>query len=181
MQHFEAGGRIYTNIRMYKMGYGKIIYSFIFLVLIDQFVKYIIRARGGFYICNANLAFGIKLSYFIIFLLVIAAIFALKSVENHKSKILNSKQIRNTNEQRSKRFRLLNFCNWNLFRISSLEFRVSVILTASGAISNIIDRLYIGCVIDFINLKFWPVFNFADVYITAGAIMILAKTLKSKY
>lgn len=155
--------------------------SIVFLILIDQLSKYIIRYLGGFYICNANLAFGIKLSYFIISLLVITAIFALKAVENPKSKILKSKQIRNTNEQNSKRFRILNFCNWNLFRISSLEFRISVILIASGAISNMIDRLYFGCVIDFIDFHFWPVFNLADVYITVGAIIILAKTLKSKY
>ncbi|MEK7598152.1 MAG: signal peptidase II, partial [Patescibacteria group bacterium] len=43
----------------------------------------------------------------------------------------------------------------------------------SGALSNVIDRLYFGCVIDFIDLKFWPVFNLADVFITTGVILIL--------
>ena len=50
----------------------------------------------------------------------------------------------------------------------------------SGGISNAIDRLVFGCVIDFIDFKFWPVFNFADAFITIGAIMIIAKNFKHK-
>ena len=47
-----------------------------------------------------------------------------------------------------------------------------------GGISNIIDRIFFGCVIDFIDLKFWPVFNLADVFVTTGAIIILIQTIK---
>jgi hypothetical protein len=43
---------------------------------------------------------------------------------NSKSQILNPKQIQNSNKTNSKHFDHLNFCNWNLFRVSSLEFRV---------------------------------------------------------
>lgn len=56
-----------------------------------------------------------------------------------------------------------------------------IILIVSGALSNAIDRLYFGCVIDFIDLKFWPVFNLADVFIVSGAMLLLAKYLKSYY
>ncbi len=35
----------------------------------------------------------------------------------------------------------------------------------SGAIGNGIDRLFLGYVIDFINIKIFPVFNFADIFI----------------
>lgn len=53
-----------------------------------------------------------------------------------------------------------------------------IILILSGAVSNIIDRLYHGCVIDFIDLKFWPVFNLADIFIVSGAIFLLVKWKK---
>ena len=51
-----------------------------------------------------------------------------------------------------------------------------------GAIANIIDRFVNGYVIDFIyfhiNQYYWPAFNFADIYISAGIIMILLNMLK---
>ena len=51
------------------------------------------------------------------------------------------------------------------------------ILVAGGAIGNVIDRLTMGRVTDFINIKIIPVFNFADIYITISffimAILIL--------
>jgi len=51
-----------------------------------------------------------------------------------------------------------------------------------GAIANIIDRFVNGYVIDFIyfhiNQYYWPAFNFADIYISVGIIMILLSMLK---
>ncbi len=51
-----------------------------------------------------------------------------------------------------------------------------------GAIGNIVDRLINGFVIDFIyfhiNQYYWPAFNFADIYISIGIIMILFNMLK---
>jgi len=51
-----------------------------------------------------------------------------------------------------------------------------------GAIANIIDRFVNGYVIDFIyfhiNQFYWPAFNFADIYISVGIIMILLNMLK---
>ena len=51
----------------------------------------------------------------------------------------------------------------------------------SGAISNIIDRSINGYVIDFIyihyNEFYWPAFNFADIYITVGILLILFQML----
>jgi signal peptidase II len=51
--------------------------------------------------------------------------------------------------------------------------KIFLIIILSGAISNIIDRLRFGCVVDYIDLKFFPVFNLADVYITLGIIFII--------
>ncbi|PPR50090.1 MAG: Lipoprotein signal peptidase, partial [Alphaproteobacteria bacterium MarineAlpha5_Bin5] len=47
----------------------------------------------------------------------------------------------------------------------------------SGALANILDRMINGYVIDFIYFNFnnyyWPAFNFADICITIGIIMII--------
>ena len=51
-----------------------------------------------------------------------------------------------------------------------------------GALANIIDRSFNGYVIDFIyfhiNQFYWPAFNFADIYISIGIIMIIMNMLK---
>ena len=50
---------------------------------------------------------------------------------------------------------------------------VAFSLIFGGAIGNLIDRIFIGHVIDFIDFRIWPVFNVADSAITIGALMIL--------
>ena len=46
-----------------------------------------------------------------------------------------------------------------------------------GAISNILDRTINTFVVDFISIHYnnyyWPAFNFADIYITIGIIMLI--------
>tara|TARA_Y100000310_G_scaffold225672_1_gene227690 strand:+ start:490 stop:894 length:405 start_codon:yes stop_codon:yes gene_type:complete len=42
-----------------------------------------------------------------------------------------------------------------------------------GAISNLIDRIFLGKVIDFIDLGFWPSFNIADSSNTLGVGILL--------
>jgi signal peptidase II len=59
---------------------------------------------------------------------------------------------------------------------------LGLIFILSGAASNMIDRTVQGCVIDFIDLKFWPVFNLADTYITIGiVIFLISKILSTKH
>jgi signal peptidase II len=41
-------------------------------------------------------------------------------------------------------------------------------LQMGGAIGNLIDRIQVGYVVDFIDLTFWPVFNIADSAICVG-------------
>jgi signal peptidase II len=50
---------------------------------------------------------------------------------------------------------------------------VSVALGASvgGAVGNVIDGIRLRAVIDFIDLRVWPVFNLADAAIVAGALL----------
>ena len=52
--------------------------------------------------------------------------------------------------------------------------RVSLVLVLSGAIGNIIDRLFRGYVVDFFEFTFfeWPVFNVADIYVVCGVILL---------
>lgn len=55
------------------------------------------------------------------------------------------------------------------------------VLVLSGAVSNFVDRLYYGAVIDFIDMHcmgwHWPTFNVADMCIVIGVGGILLKGL----
>jgi signal peptidase II len=57
----------------------------------------------------------------------------------------------------------------------SYIFAFSLIL--GGAIGNLIDRILIGHVIDFLDFRIWPVFNVADSAITVGAVIILIQCI----
>ncbi len=45
-------------------------------------------------------------------------------------------------------------------------------MLAGGAAGNLIDRIALGSVIDFIKLPDWPAFNVADMSITFGVIVL---------
>jgi signal peptidase II len=46
-------------------------------------------------------------------------------------------------------------------------------LIAGGALGNLIDRLRVGAVTDFIKLPDWPAFNVADSAITLGVVALV--------
>ncbi|GBR76189.1 lipoprotein signal peptidase [Candidatus Termititenax persephonae] len=48
-----------------------------------------------------------------------------------------------------------------------------LIFIFAGALGNLIDRIFYGFVIDFINLPHWPTFNLADVFIDIGVACLL--------
>lgn len=50
----------------------------------------------------------------------------------------------------------------------------------AGIVGNIIDRIVRGYVIDFIDFKFWPVFNIADILIVISVIGIVFLVVKEK-
>lgn len=54
-------------------------------------------------------------------------------------------------------------------------FGLSLILIAAGATGNVIDRLRLGYVVDFIYFKpiDFPVFNFADICVTCAAFLLI--------
>jgi len=55
---------------------------------------------------------------------------------------------------------------------------IPLMLVLGGAVGNLIDRLRIdGKVIDFIDFRIWPVFNFADSAIVFGMLILLVHIL----
>src|SRR4030042_2850572 len=67
-----------------------------------------------------------------------------------------------------------------LLRSKRQSEKIALVVMLSGALSNVLDRVIHGCVVDFIDLKFWPVFNLADIYITIGVIILAIKIIKNK-
>ena len=52
---------------------------------------------------------------------------------------------------------------------------VALGLVIGGSVSNLIDRVRLGHVTDFLDFKYWPAFNLADSFIVVGvAILLLA-------
>jgi signal peptidase II len=59
---------------------------------------------------------------------------------------------------------------------------VALGMVLGGAIGNQLDRLLRagsdgllgGCVVDFIDVQWWPIFNIADMGIVLGAILLVA-------
>ena len=135
----------------------------IFIVLIDQFTKYLMFYNYKFlvnkdfilfrldFVKNYGAAFNI-FSGSRIFLSLISIIFSI----------------------------LLIYLIFRKNTLNSLDlYSYSFIL--GGTIGNGIDRIYKGFVVDFINLNFinFPVFNIADISINIGFIFLLYNIFKN--
>ena len=72
---------------------------------------------------------------------------------------------------------LFYFCK-NFKKISFLE-RIAYTMIFAGAVGNMIDRLFRGFVIDMLDFRgIWSfIFNFADVWINIGVILIIIEHL----
>lgn len=136
--------------------------TFVFLVLADQISKYIIRLKGGFYVCNSDVAFGIPMSPISFWIVGIGLVLIVGTVlekELNKGKAGENPK--------------------NNLKIAAL------LLILGGALSNMLDRIALGCVMDFIDFKscllagvVWPLFNLADFFIVFGAFLFLVKFRK---
>ncbi|MFH1414278.1 MAG: signal peptidase II [Candidatus Omnitrophota bacterium] len=51
-------------------------------------------------------------------------------------------------------------------------YSLALSLILGGALGNLVDRVRLGYVIDFLDFRIWPVFNIADSAITIGAILL---------
>jgi signal peptidase II len=58
-------------------------------------------------------------------------------------------------------------------RVRLPQVQGALALLAGGAVGNLIDRFRLGAVVDYIDFHVWPVFNFADMAVTAGAALLV--------
>jgi signal peptidase II len=58
--------------------------------------------------------------------------------------------------------------------------RAALLLITAGAVGNYLDRVLRGYVVDFIHLHHWPVFNVADIYVTAGGALLALSILRGR-
>ena len=136
----------------------------IFIVLIDQFTKYLMFYNNKFFINKDFLLFkldfvknyGAAFNIFSgsrIFLSLISILFSILLI-----------------------FLILRKNTLNTFDLYSYSFILG------GTLGNGIDRIYKGFVVDFINLNIinFPVFNIADISINIGFIFLLYRIFKNK-
>jgi len=70
-------------------------------------------------------------------------------------------------------------------QIQRKKYLFPLLLVMSGAIGNLLDRINIGAVIDFIDFHIlnwhYPAFNLADSFIVIGAILFAIRSCSKKY
>ena len=140
----------------------RILFVSVFLVFADQISKILIRMNmilyesipiitnffNLTYVTNNGMAFGINFPFGIYIFSTISLIFTI-------------------------------FLFWYLWTIkeSGIVLRMGVALIIAGAVGNLIDRVLLGEVVDFLDFMIgnyhWYVFNFADSYVTVGMGFIL--------
>ena len=64
---------------------------------------------------------------------------------------------------------------YNFDKIKNNETLLQILagFVLGGTIGNLIDRLAYGHVIDFLDFRIWPIFNFADSFVTIGVIGLI--------
>ncbi|WP_288322197.1 signal peptidase II [uncultured Selenomonas sp.] len=138
-------------------GRSKAAFLFFIIMLADQLVKFYVEtamlpgesipvAAGIFhitYVLNPGAAFGIFAHSQSLFLGVAAAFFIV----------------------------FLGF--YPRLRRSGTLIHYGSVALAAGAVSNMIDRVRTGHVVDFFDFRVWPVFNIADIAIVIGTVAVL--------
>ena len=66
-------------------------------------------------------------------------------------------------------------CFYLFFRFR--KYRLILSFALAGITGNLTDRLFLGYVRDFINIKIIPVFNFADAYLNIALILYILTEL----
>ena len=118
------------------------------LIIADQISKQFALASGA-YVLNEGISWGL-----------------LKSVANINVLMVGVATLA-----------LLLFIYLLAFRADEFHSYTGLLLLIAGTAGNLIDRLTIGAVVDFIAIGSFPVFNFADAYLTLGVFIIIIATL----
>ncbi|NLK63966.1 MAG: signal peptidase II [Tissierellia bacterium] len=79
----------------------------------------------------------------------------------------------------------LGYIYFKTKNISNLS-KLSIAMISGGAIGNFIDRLRLGYVVDFIDVRFgsfynFPVFNIADSFVVCGTFLMIILILFNKF
>lgn len=141
----------------------------ILLIFLDQLTKYIIRTNFELYqtkqllpffaltyTTNTGIAFGLFQGRYANFLLIGIVLVVLL---------------------------FLIFSSKSVVEEVGLLGEVAVCLIISGGVGNLIDRIFLGKVTDFIDLQWnykniWPIFNLADSYVFVGVWIMSIGYLK---
>ncbi len=127
------------------------------IILIDQLSKFFVRANFQLsqsipiisnifhltYINNTGAGFGILKAQALILIFISVAVIGI--ILYNFDKIKNNETL--------------------------LQILVGFVL--GGTIGNLIDRLSYGHIIDFLDFQIWPIFNFADSFVTIGVIGLI--------
>jgi signal peptidase II len=74
--------------------------------------------------------------------------------------------------------------HWRRLGEAPLFLRLALALIAGGAVGNLIDRVRLGYVTDFVHVYWrghqWPDFNVADSAITVGIVLLLADAVRPR-
>jgi signal peptidase II len=57
---------------------------------------------------------------------------------------------------------------------------VALGLVIGGSVSNLLDRIRLGYVTDFLDFRYWPAFNLADSFIVIGVLVLLGVLVHSE-
>ncbi|OIO76572.1 signal peptidase II [Candidatus Gracilibacteria bacterium CG1_02_38_174] len=131
-------------------------FVFIFFILVDQVSKYIfehffatskIHILGDFlvlsFVKNTGIAFSFPIEGIVLKVLTIALIIGI----------------------------VLYYFRYETYK-NLLLTKWAYILILSGAVSNGLERVFVGSVTDFIGVKYFAIFNFADIFISIGAFLL---------
>jgi len=59
-------------------------------------------------------------------------------------------------------------------------FKFCLAMILGGSLGNLSDRIFLGYVVDYIDFRVFPVFNFADMAINSGVFLIFYKMFFNK-
>lgn len=68
---------------------------------------------------------------------------------------------------------ILIILSWYLLKKHYFLPRLALSMLLGGSLGNLSDRLRTGYVVDFLDFRFWPVFNIADVALVLGIVFLL--------
>ena len=66
----------------------------------------------------------------------------------------------------------------NQFERIDVKTGIAISMIIGGGVSNLIDRIFRGYVVDFISVKNFSIFNLADIYIVIGWILFVIFIIK---